>query len=93
MKYYIATSRQFGEVIRALGSNESVRFCRTFLEAWRVLENAKGLKCPYQIPAYIEVFDETKRVSAYLMIAKHPPIVLSWQKLKHILVGEENKND
>lgn len=85
MKYYISTAHQFGEVIKALGSNESIRFCRTFLYAWQVLEKAKGLKCPYALPAYIEVFDETKRVSAYLMIAKHPPIVLSWQKLKYIL--------
>lgn len=90
MTYDIVTSRQFAEVIGALGSNESVRYCRVFLEAWRLLERSKGLKCRRPV-IRVDVFDGTSRPSAYLMIPEHSPIVLNCRKFLKMV--EEDSYD
>ena len=90
MTYDIVTSRQFAEVIGALGSNESVRYCRVFLGAWRLLERSKGLKCRRPV-IRVDVFDGTSRPSAYLMIPEHSPIVLNCRNFLKMM--EEDSYD
>ena len=87
MTYDIVTSRQFEEVIGVLGSNESIRYCRVFLEAWRLLERSKGLKCRRSV-VRVDVFDGTSRPSAYLMIPEHSPIVLNCRRFLKMVEEE-----